>query len=109
MMLNISRIIRTTCATAPVCRIRLKISPPTKDAKTGAEAGAKTAAETGANPNVVTGASTDAKAEADAGPQADAITDATLGVNVDGSSPPAMDANRGNCEFIIAKSTASIS
>jgi hypothetical protein len=93
MMLKISRIIRTTCATAPVCRIRLKISPPTKDAKTGAEAGAKT----------------DAKAEADAGPQADAITDAKLGVNVDGSSPPAMDANRGRCGFIIAKSTASIS
>jgi hypothetical protein len=27
----------------------------------------------------------------------------------DANAPPAMDANRGNCRFIIAKSTASIS
>jgi hypothetical protein len=73
MMLNISRIMRTTCATAPVCRIRLKISPPI------------TAAKTGAN------------------------TDAKTGETMGAAMPPAMDANRGKCEIIIAKSTASIS
>jgi hypothetical protein len=56
-MLKARRITRTTCATAPVCRIRLKTSPPMKDAGT----------------------------------------------------PAVMDANRGKCGFIIAKSTASIS
>jgi hypothetical protein len=93
MTLNISRIIRTTCATAPVCRIRLKISPPITAANTGVEIGVNTGA----------------KAEAKAGPQAGAKADAKLGINMDGITPPAMDANRGKCEIIIAKSTASIS
>jgi hypothetical protein len=93
MTLNISSIIRTTCATAPVCRIRLKISPPMTAAKAGAE----------------TGANTGAKAEANTGPQAEAKADVKLGANMDGISPPPMDANRGKCKFIIAKSTASIS
>jgi hypothetical protein len=90
-MLNINRIIRTTCATAPVCRIRLKISPPITAAKAGA------------------GANTGAKAEANTGLQAEAKADAKLGANMDGICPPTMDANRGKCKFIIAKSTASIS
>jgi hypothetical protein len=73
MMLNISRIIRTTCATAPVCRIRLKISPPIKDAKTAW------------------------------------IEDADTGIKIGLKMGAMMDANRENCGFIIAKSTASIS
>jgi hypothetical protein len=56
-----------------------------------------------------TGVNTGAKAEANAGPQASAKADAKLGIYMDGSTPPAMDANRGKCEIIIAKSTASIS
>jgi hypothetical protein len=93
MMLNISNIIRTTCATAPVCRIRLTISPPIIAANNGADAGTNVGR----------------KAEANAGPQVVTEADAKLGTNMDGSTPPAMDANRGNCEIIIAKSTASIS
>jgi hypothetical protein len=91
-MLNISRIIRTTCATAPVCRIRLKISPPTKDAKTGA----KTDAAPGAMPDPRT-------------PEATRPELATPAPKMGVNTPPTIDANRGICEIIIAKSTASIS
>jgi hypothetical protein len=93
-MLNISRIIRTTCATAPVCRIKLKISPPTNDAKTGAK--------TGATPD-----------PAVAKPTAPELKTPELNVPEVNNGPntplATMDANRGNCKFIIAKSTASIS
>jgi hypothetical protein len=90
MMLNISSIIRTTCATAPVCRIRLKISPPI------------TAANAGAEPGTNAGAKANAEIDANVG-------EPNVGEKSDPATPPAMDANKGNCEIIIAKSTASIS
>jgi hypothetical protein len=89
-MLNISRIIRTTCATAPVCRIRLKISPPENDAKTGATP--DPAMPDHRTPKPVRPGPT------------------TPELKKGATTPPAIvDANKGNCEFIIAKSTASIS
>jgi hypothetical protein len=49
---------------------------------------------------------TGAEAEANIGAQMD---EPTIGEKMDPATPPTMDANRGKCEIIIAKSTASIS